>query len=582
MESIYSLNGLNQNLENKLRSIITYDKYKDFTALIIEILLRRQEEFGLSESRLMYEARNLVKRLPGIEIVHSSELAHPQAVAQSSIEGIKISYEYFSEVLSGNKYLAEYLYETLTHEIYHSIALNDYGETGVFNFGFESRGLNELINEAAANRASNNYTSYERQTGIRRTGSYRDLTLLSPLLARSFGVTEREFLSSGINENGEYDLLRIATQNAMTSDVDKNAEYCKNIKNLITAISYQIDMLHNIEMPMDKSQIIPEEQKSSYRTEILKKIIGACINLVSYRLENDARYPSREMVEDYAYSYKGIAGFVNNILEQYKNMGLINDNQINEIKRENEPQILQLCDRILGLNEVTKVAFSGKSQKTVNEMIFLAKKGYLMSIPQIAHDYGVTIPQDKYRAIWSIDTTRRHNQIVQEDFRNRKWNNEPVITMTKQVFRASSKKLREIDSFWIMAPTTLSLVPNYQSEIQPEKKESLLDKMKKFFDRIRTKKLMPGKNENMSNSIPENIMSNDTEIAKRIEQYTKLINEPSSYYKNLVQRQSGDENLDKMKDAEILKIILEAQKYADNQNRGNWRTQMSDFENREN
>ena len=171
---------------------------------------------------------------------------------------------------------------------------------------------------------------------------------------------------------------------------------------------------------------------------------------------------------------------------------------------------------------------------------------------------------------------------MQEDFRNRKWNNEPVITMTEQVFRASSKKLREIDSFWIMAPTALSLVPNYQSEIQPEKKESLLDKMKKFFDRIRTKKLMPGKNENMSNSIPENIMSNDTEIAKRIEQYTKLINEPSSYYKNLVQRQSGDENLDKMNDAEILKIILEAQKYADNQNRGNWRTQMSDFENREN
>lgn len=77
-------------------------------------------------------------------------------------------------------------------------------------------------------------------------------------------------------------------------------------------------------------------------------------------------------------------------------------------------------------------------------------------------------------------------------------------------------------------------------------------------------------------------MSNDTEIAKRIEQYTNLINEPPSYYKDLVKRQSGDENLDKMNDAEILKIISEAQKYADNQNRGNWKTQMYDFENREN
>lgn len=442
MKTIYEVNDLNKDYAEKLSNIITQDRFNEFTDLIIEILLRRQKEFDISEERLIHEAKNLVKRLPEIQIVHKNELSNKNWCAQFDSGGIKIGFEYYSDVLNDNKETALRLYETLTHEIYHLIAMNDKRETGVFNTLFDSRGLNELIDEAAANRASINYSQNEKQYGLRKTYGYKELTLFSPILARSFGVTEREFLSAGISEDGHYSLLKILDRYADKNDSDAFIIYDERAKNYIKTISKQFEMLHNIGSPMNKKQVINERKKPKYRTELLKSIFKTLINLVNFRLINDARIPNKEIVEEYAYSFNEIVSYANVILNEYTKRGLINLKQTNEIKKEMVSQLLELCDRILGINEVARAVSSGKTPQVINEMLFYAKNGKLTNDPDIAKTYEVVriLPQNKGLAISNIDTRRIHSQILENDFRPEYWNNEPVLNMITDIYKVKSKE----------------------------------------------------------------------------------------------------------------------------------------------
>lgn len=464
---LISPNNFNLRYERQLRNIIKENQFHEFTDILIEIMLRRQAEFDLPPSRMIEEAQNLVKRLPSIKVVHKNDLSNRNWCAQSGPGGIKISYEDYKGAISGDSKRALDLYETLTHEVYHSIARNEQGDSGVKNKKFDSRGLNELINEAAANRACINYTEREKYFGIRKTGGYSNLTILSPLLARSFGVTEKEFLSAGIRQSGEYELLNMLVKNTLSNNLEENQKNSRISKNFIASVGRQIEILHNINIPMNKSQVIPERKKSDYRTKALTALIGTLLDQVSFRIENDKRTLSPQMVEDYDYSYKGIVGYVNTIFDEYKRKGLLNEKQVQEIIERTRPQIEGLCNRVLGINEVTKLMYTKNPPANIGEMVFYAKNGDLIGNPYTANYFGIRVPQNKYNAIYNIDTRRRHQEILDEDFGNRMWKNGAAIGEITGIF---SEKFKEFEK---------------------TPKLSLIDKLKMFFKGNSVQKKLP-------------------------------------------------------------------------------------------
>ena len=456
---LFRVNKLDPNLETFLRSIIKEQQYHEFTDILIEIMLRRQSEFNLPYDRIIAEARNLVRSLPVIQVVPNSKLSNPRWAAQSGPDGIKIGFDSYKYVLDGNPARAEELYETLTHEVYHSIAMHDRGGTGVANRWFKSRGLNELINEAAANRAARNYSSDERRTGIRRTGGYSTLTKFSPMIARCFGLTEREFLAAGTSYTGEYSLLNALTNGIMTNDPRRNEQLSRQSKNIIETMSNQVELLHNIEVPMDNSQKIPDNRKPDYRTGALTGLVNSMIDMAIFRIENNINYPNDRMAEEYAYTYKSITGFVTEILNQYQREGLIQPRQADFIKRESYTRLYSLATRVIGVKEASEAMKRGVDPHSAIELSNLAKTGNLIN-PFQARRFGFNLPANIYQAVYSMDTTRIHNEVLRQDFGTRYWENRPACEEVVKIFELRSRYLR------------------------PQEKQSFFDKVKAFFQRI--------------------------------------------------------------------------------------------------
>ena len=445
-----SANGLDAGLEKTIRGIIKEEQFHEFTDLLIEIMLRRKEEFGLPDNRIINEANNLIKRLPSIEIVHINELSNPNWSAQSGRDGIKIAYEVFEPVLQGNNYYREDLYEVLAHEVYHSIALNEKGYSGITNQFFEARGLNELINEAAANRTSTNYSPADKQRGIRDTSGYSSLTMFSPMLSSSFGVSEKELLAAGISENGEFGLLNILMKNINKTPPQNQAQWIQaqnkvsRAQNLISTLSLQFEILHNMEIPMSpKDNNIPESVKKGYREAALTSLIGTMFDAASYRLENDDRPLSPQMIEEYAYSFKSMISFMCTTIPEYAMRGLIDHSQIQSIMQNASGQINEFGNRVLGTRAALGMQNHPHLSQSKDYLMFLAKTGQLMGNAQIASGFGLTIPQDLVGEIYQINTSGREQYILGEDFGGRIWNNHEVSEEITDIFREKSKELKK-------------------------------------------------------------------------------------------------------------------------------------------
>lgn len=449
-KDLTSANGLDPGLENTLRGIIKEEQFHEFTDLLIEIMLRRQEEFGLDEKRIIKEAENLTKRLPAIQVVHQEELSNPKWAAQSGKDGIKISYEAYKSVLEGNDYLRESLYETLVHEVYHSIAINEQGYSGITNPFFAARGLNELVNEAAANRASTNYSNSERQRGIRETGGYSNLTMFSSMLAASFGVSEKELLAAGIAENGEYGLQNILMKNIDKKPPQNQAEWTEahnkvnRAQNLIATLSWQFEILHNMDIPMsERDKNIPPDLKKNYREAALTSLLGTMFDAASYRLETDDRAISPEMVEEYAHSFKSMISFMNQVIPEYARRGLIDQAQAQRIMQNASAQINEFGNRVLGTRAVLEMQNYPNFPQSKDYLTYLAKTGQLMGNQGIADSFGITIPQDLVGEIYGMDTSRRAQYILEEDFGGKTWDNSGVSTEITDIFREKSKHLEK-------------------------------------------------------------------------------------------------------------------------------------------
>ncbi len=446
--NLIAANGLDPDLAAKLYEIIKPEKYHEFTDLLVEILLRRQKEFDLSDVRILTEARNLVENLPVIKIVHQEELPGSSCVAISGRDGIKISYEYYASVIDGDKDKAADLYETLVHEVYHSIARREDG-TAFFNSQCDTRGMNELLNEAAANRAVFNFTTTDLGDGIRRTSAYTNLTIFSPSLAAAFGVSEKELLTAGISKDAHFFLASFLLKNVGHGRSDYS-QICKKINDFLMTISKQFEIIHNLDNDKDEEGYIPEEERPKFTEAALSSLVSNLFEMISFRLENDSRPITASTTEEYAHSYLTLCGFIQFTLKEYVDRGLITQEQADEVWKKAHKSILSVQDRIVGLKSVVdlennpSVTFSPELKQILYES---AKNTTLMRCPKVAAYFGIAIPENKHEEINKIDISKRAMFIYSQDWdTTKKKKNTLPVKILAHIFKEKSKDMQLIEN----------------------------------------------------------------------------------------------------------------------------------------
>lgn len=466
IESIKA-NGLNINLAIKLAEIIKPDKYRSFTDLLIEIMLRRQVEFNLSDERIIMEAKALVNNLPIISVRPASELSYP---AVSSPNGIFFSYEYFFPAIDGDKEMAETLYEVLVHEVYHSIAEHDSGSAFMVE-EYDSRGMNELLNEAAANRAAKNYSPSEKKYGIRRTEGYTYLTIFSPVLAAAFGTSEKELLAAGISSKANLEVLNLLLKH--TNHESKSfSETKEKAKNLIVSTSKQFEILHNLYFARNPKDKIPKKEMPKYIEAALTAITTNLIQLINFRIENDIRDITPETVSEYAYSYKSVGAMISFILKQYVKWNFISLDQANKIMQNVLPNFKGLQDRILGLQAVSKMEDkSSLSPKTLQVLYGCARGGSLIANTELAKHFGIEIPEDKEDAVKKIDTSSREKYTKDEDWATTYWSNDFSTKSISKAFEFEAKYLLKIDKLFAFKTFFKKLLYRAKSFVSKPRKE---------------------------------------------------------------------------------------------------------------
>ena len=417
-------NNLNQDYRKQLEKIIKPQKYHECTDLLINIILRRQREFDIPYERMIAEANNLVQYLDKIRIVSKKKMGNPQWEAQfnPTTKSIDFSYDFVLGILKGNSYDLDVLFEVLTHEVFHLIACGEFYETGFKNNMFDSRGLNELFNECAANRCAINYSQLDFNRKIRSTQGYGNLTIFSPLIASAFGVTEKEMLSAGISKGSAYSVRDLITKNMYDSNQTLDDGTRIYAEEFVKTLSKQIEVLHNIDIPMNKKQVVPENQKPIARSNTLTAMFNNLINISSFRLQNDIRPLTSDVVAEYAYSFKAMVGYINTTLDEYKNRNLISEQQVEEIKNSTLMQLEDLYNRIIGLREITK-AMGSKDVTEIQEMLVYAKNGTLIGDNKCASYYGIVLQKNKLDELYDIDTSQQEYKVKNTDFELNHWFN---------------------------------------------------------------------------------------------------------------------------------------------------------------
>lgn len=214
----------NKRIEQLLNKYVTPEKYGKYKYFLDEIIQRRAFEFGFSEERMEKEIQALVDNVE--EICFDSEdeeislTDHTIAAYSPNKKKIYINeklfeeyYKYFRSVYPenvANYMIGEKMFSALNHEVYHAITRVSDKMVGIehpdsWGLGMvECTFLNEVLTESASTRTVRDKNTSHFKVGYRETFGYQNTTCMTGLLAHAIGVSEKELLSNGLGNFGEF------------------------------------------------------------------------------------------------------------------------------------------------------------------------------------------------------------------------------------------------------------------------------------------------------------------------------------------------------------------------------------------
>jgi len=328
----------NPVLRDKATRLINAMSVRDiYKPLLVDIILRRAYEFGLTEQEATFDIYTLVNNLKEIDIKKMPYgYRNCNGVYFPKNKSIMISNELF------NRKPVDYvgIYETLTHEVYHALSRDSRGNdrlltrniyTGTSHVSLLETIISKCSNRAVENRVRDNIFFNSSKYG------YNATTFALDIIASVYGVSERELLQSSLK--GKDNLVE-------SLSFKKNEPKDKTLK-YIDAIEANLTRIHNT-CYTDKSisQLSPQE-----RIHAINEITGGLIG-ISLATEDhvnklfwfsDTRNPYRkiQVENEFQYSIAKISYIMERALDFFSN----------SFNYDFRPAFYYETDRAMGAND---------------------------------------------------------------------------------------------------------------------------------------------------------------------------------------------------------------------------------------
>lgn len=172
-----------------------------FKPILVDILLRRAFEYELSPEDIRQDISSLMINLKNIRIGEMPEDSRLAAGVYYSNSREIIINKYYVERANENPKDPR-LYEILTHEVYHALSFDEYGDDRLssinsFN-GMDNVSLLEAIVEKAADRCVCGRSLQNAPYYHKNSYGYTNITFITDAIEATYGVSEKEFLKNAI------------------------------------------------------------------------------------------------------------------------------------------------------------------------------------------------------------------------------------------------------------------------------------------------------------------------------------------------------------------------------------------------
>lgn len=429
-----------KSLEQILNQYITPERYGDFAPIFQEIFQRRAYEFEFSDVHMEKEARNFIDKMKNAKIVSGEGFV---AKYEHDTKELVINRNYLvrkEKELDTNVYSK--LFNILTHESYHAIALRDDDDcTGLTYHAKNDEyaelesgvALNEVFTEMAAARTCISRTAKDAENYSAETRYYQSITFVPNLLAASFGVSEKEILKAGIQSRNELqELFKRSFQDKKA--VIKSNQQFQSFENCF-------DALYN--NYRSQSQ---ESQDLEINKFCLKEMYSSIYKITSLQIENDKREISNNTTAELVYRYNKIEKIINHSLDKLIESGQIKPEDKNEILEDILANKKLLYAQVNGIYELEKQSYKIPNQKDKEELFLQAKQGNIYhNVNELWQNYGINILTDKNLNM--KDKTKNlayDSYVLKEDYDNGKiWNNQPIEQIIKQAMEPIYEKEKQ-------------------------------------------------------------------------------------------------------------------------------------------
>ena len=331
--------------------------------ILVDILMRRSLEYELNKEEIERDLNRLNNNVEEI-IVDDNEGKDWGGLTTPAERTIRLGTTYLEGLNNkeDNEAFQNALYETLTHETYHALSYDENnGKSNLEGEKWEtSRPLHEIIVEKAADRAAlkKQNDKYVLPYEVNRTGGYSESTFITDIIEATYGMSEKEFLSSAI-KGGKENLIR-----TMANKVNENPKETQNFMNDIeTPFNVQFYSRYYKESNMAK----PEDAKKAM-ADIYKVSIKKMNNLIQNK-KIDNLEDAKEYVENLKYNYAKL----NDVMKYSLIQQSLKETMNSQMYKDVIPDKSALENRIHNMNEILKCSDQINSKELILEVFNEAK-----------------------------------------------------------------------------------------------------------------------------------------------------------------------------------------------------------------
>lgn len=422
--SIYRDTKVKKNLEGYFKKYINTMNVSDsYKPLLVDILMRRADTYELSPEDIRQDVVSLLYNLNEISIDNMPEgYENAAGLYMPATKQILLAKGYTDYAKD------DFLYETLTHEVYHALSKDEYGRDRLGGYNTITGVYNSSLLEAIVEKSS-----YRTVFGNNKQNSpyfnnsaegYSDVTFIVDAIEATYGVSEKDFLKNAIMGRE-----RLASFLASRSGERPDSAY-----RFLDELEISYSQLHQTVYPLGKDEQTPY-QKSLNISNALSGIYNTCERKMSERIMN-TKVQSYEEVYNFndslKYNHNKLSAIMNDRIEYFSNA--YDPNIKNIVAYRTNSNRNKTLFKVNDIENLVQSAPNFSDEKNFMKAYDWAKQGKISDLP----------PQCK--AYYKIPNTFKENMPITQEVVNKQFEDEkfgPQYNNLKAKLMIKAAKLRE-------------------------------------------------------------------------------------------------------------------------------------------